>query len=228
MEAMQVSIIGFFDILGTRDAVMSDRFSDIDTLEFVNAIGIAAGMTPTLRFAVFSDSLIISTEQSQAGPVLRAINFMYGNWFSELIYVRGAISCGDIRWVDDQASDKFFKKYPNLTYARVYGKGLIIAHELEQKSGPGAVCYLTEQAAELLPSEESCSVLESHTPMLCWATEREAKACKGYAKLHFERTDKDTTERRHAAATKHYWNTVISQQKFLPDDYSVQFHEKKV
>lgn len=207
---------------------MSDRFSDIDVLEFVNPIGITAGFTPTVRFVVFSDSLIIATEPTKIRPLLRAINFMYGNWFSELVYVRGAISCGDIRWVDDQVSDKSFKRYPNFTYARVYGKGLVIAYELEQKSGPGAVCFLTEQAAELLRSEESCSVLESHTPMLCWATEREAKVCKGYAKLHFERTDKDTTERRHAAATKHYWNTVISQQKFLPDDYSVQFHEKKV
>jgi hypothetical protein len=200
---------------------MSDRFSDIDTLEFVNTIGIAAGLTPTIRFAVFSDSLIISTEQTQTGPLLRAINFMYSNWFSELIYVRGAISCGDIRWIDDQTSDKFFKKYPNLTYARVYGKGLVFAHELEQKSGPGAVCFLTEQAANILRNEDSCSVLESHTPMLCWATEQQAEGFKGYAKLRAERIEKDTTEWRHASATKHYWNMVISQQKFLPDGYSV-------
>jgi hypothetical protein len=56
---MQPSIVGFFDILGTSNAVMSDRFSDIDTLEFINAIGLTAYSNPTIRFAVFSDSVII-------------------------------------------------------------------------------------------------------------------------------------------------------------------------
>lgn len=219
---MQSSIVGFFDILGTTNAVMSHRFSDIDTLEFVNAIGLSASVNPTVRFAVFSDSLIISADLSEIRPLLRAINLMYGNWVSELIYVRGAISCGDIRWVDDPPSDKLFQGRPNLTYARVYGKGLVIAHELEQKSGPGAVCFLTEQAAELFREEESCSVLESYTPLLCWATEREAKAYQGYAKSHLEQAEKDTVCWRHATATKHYWDMVVSQLKFLPDGYSLQ------
>jgi len=218
---MQMSIVGFFDILGTRDAVMSDRFSDIDTIEFVNPIGIAARFSPTIRFAVFSDSLIISTSPSEIRALLRATNFMYGNWFSELLYVRGAISYGDIRWVDDPPSDKLFQGCPNLTYARVYGKGIVIAHGLEQKSGPGAVCFLTEQAAELFRSKEACSVLESRTPLLCWATERQARACQGYANLRLEQTEKDTLEWGHAAATRHYWDTIVLQRKFLPDHYSV-------
>lgn len=117
-------LVGFFDILGTREKVMSDRFSDIDVVEFVNTIALAAGFTPTVRFAVFSDSLIISAEPSEIRPLLRAINFMYGNWFSELVHVRSAISYGDIRWVDDPHSDELFQGCRNLTYARVYGKGL--------------------------------------------------------------------------------------------------------
>lgn len=141
-----MTLVGFFDILGTREAVMSDRFSDVGALEFVNAIGIAARFTPSVRFAVFSDSLIVSAEATEIRPLLRAINFMYGNWFSEMVHVRGAISCGDIRWVGDPPADKLFQGRANLTYARVYGKGLVIAHELEQKSGPGAICFLTESA----------------------------------------------------------------------------------
>ena len=218
---VQSSIVGFFDILGTSNAVMSDRFSDIDTLEFVNAIGLAAYANPTVRFAVFSDSLIVSANLSEIKPLLRAINFMYGNWFSELVYVRGAISCGDIQWIDHPPSDKFFQGLSNLTYAHVYGKGLVIAHELEQKSGPGAVCFLTEQAAILFRGEEPSSVLESYTPLLCWATERQAKVCQGYGKLHLERAENDTVEWRHATATKYYWDMVVSQLKFLPDGYSL-------
>jgi hypothetical protein len=217
-------MVGFFDILGTRDAVMSDRFDDVDALEFVNPIGLVARVSPTVRFAVFSDSLIISAELSEIKPLLRAINYMYGNWLSELIYVRGAISYGEIRWVDDTPSDKLFRGLPNLTYGRVYGKGLVAAHELEQKSGPGVVCFLTEQAAELFRREELCSVLENLTPLLCWATQREAIACQGYAKLHLEKAEKDTLSWRHASATKHYWDMVVSQQRFLPDGYSL--HEK--
>lgn len=201
---------------------MADRFSDVDALEFVNTIGIAARFTPSVRFAVFSDSLIISTESTEIRPLLRAINFMYGNWFSEMVRVRGAISCGDIRWVDDAPSDELFRGRTNLTYARVYGKGLVIAHELEQKSGPGAICFLTESAAQLFRATEPNSVLDAHTPMLCWATKQQAETLEGYAVNFLERTQKDSAEWRHANATKHYCSSVIANGKFLPDSCAVQ------
>ena len=216
-----MAIVGFFDILGTREAVMADRFSDVDALEFVNPIGIAARFTPNVRFAVFSDSLIVSADDSESLALLRAINFMYGNWFSELVYVRGALAIGDIHWIHDSASDDLFQKLSNFTYARVYGKGLVLAHQLEQKSGPGAVCYLTENVAEFLRRVEPCAVLESHTPMLCWATEWEATGLEGYAAVHLEGTPKDTDEWRHAFSTRHYWANVVLQRKYLPVRYSV-------
>jgi hypothetical protein len=216
-----MGLVGFFDILGTGERVMSERFSDIDALEFVNAIGIAARFTPTVRFAVFSDSLIVSAELTEVRPLLRAINFMYGNWFGELVRVRGAISCGDIRWVTDAVSDGLFRGCPNLTYARVYGKGLVIAYDLERSSGPGAICFLTEGAAELFRGVETNSVLDGLTPMLCWATESQAKMLEGYATNHLEQTEKESGERRHAAATKHYCTTLVEQRKFLSDDYAV-------
>src|SRR5665213_1879884 len=120
-----MSLVGFFDILGTRESVMSDRFSDTDILEFVNVIGVAAGFTPHVRFVVFSDSLIVVAEPAEIPLLLRAVNFMYGNWFSELVYVRAAISCGDVHWVDDTSCDKPFRRLPNLVYTRIYGKGLV-------------------------------------------------------------------------------------------------------
>ena len=214
-----MSLVGFFDILGTRDKVVNDRFCDIDVLEFVNAIGVAAGFTPNIRFVVFSDSLIIATEPTQIRSLLQALNFMYGNWFSELVYVRGAFSCGDVRWVDDAVSDKHFRRLSNLTYCRIYGKGLVSAYQLEQSSGPGAVCFLTKEAAALFREKETASVLDGNVPMLCWATSRQAKIADKYASSHLERSQKDSPEWKQAAATKHYWTSVLTQSKFLPDEY---------
>jgi len=216
-----MSLVGFFDILGTRENVMNDRFSDTDMLEFVNAIGIAAEFTPHVRFAVFSDSLIVAAEPSEICSLLRAVNWMYGNWFSEFVYVRGAVSCGDVRWVDHAVADRIFRRLANLTYARIYGKGLVSAYQLEQQSGPGAVCFLTEAAAKLFREKEPASVLDGHARMLCWATERQAKIADGYASSHLERTQKDSAEWRHAVATKHYWTSVLAHGKFLPNEYSI-------
>jgi len=214
-----MSLVGFFDILGTRDKIMDNRFCDTDVLEFVNAIGVAAGFTPGVRFAVFSDSLIIATEPTQLRPLLQGLNFMYANWSSELVYVRGAFSCGDARWVDDPVTDKHFRRLPNLTYARIYGKGLVSAYQLEQSSGPGAICFLTDAAAALFREQETASVLDGHAPMLCWATARQASIADGYASSHMERSRKDSLEWRQAVATKHYWTSVLANEKFLPDDY---------
>jgi hypothetical protein len=214
-------LVAFFDILGTRENVMSERFSDIDIVEFVNPIALAAGFTPTVRFAVISDCLIISAKPSEIQSLLRAINFMYSNWFSELVYVRGAIAYGDIRWVDDPHVDKVFQRYRNLIYARIYGKGLVAAYEFEQHSGPGAICFLTNSAANLFRKEEPNSVLDNGVPMLCWATEQEAKKAEGYVNLLLARADKDTREWRQLGATKQYWAMVVANGKFLPNNYSV-------
>jgi hypothetical protein len=224
----EMRLVGFFDILGTRESVMSNHFSDVDVVEFVNPIGLAAGFTPTVRFAVFSDSLIVSTESSEIKPLLRAINFMYLNWFSELVHVRSAISYGEVRWVDDPHSDKLFEGCRNLTYARIYGKGLVAAHELEQHSGPGAICFLTNGSAELFRREEPNSVLDSYAPMLCWATEQEAKKLEGHVNLLLERAEKDTPEWRHLTATKQYWTMVVANRKFQLNNYSLHSRTNEV
>ena len=217
-----MSLIAFFDILGTKEKTMSGRFSALDAREFVAPIGLAAGFTPKVRFAVFSDSLILTAEAEEIPSLLRAVNFIYGNWLEELIYVRGGISCGEVHWVDDEATDKRFQRLRNLTYSRIYGKGLVAAYQLEQRSGPGAVCYLTDGAATLFREIESASVLDGHAPMLCWATEPQAQGMFRYAASHLDRSDKDSPEWGHAYATKHYWRSVIAQAKFLPDAYRLK------
>lgn len=215
-----MKLVGFFDLLGTSEKVKSDRFSDTDILEFVNAIGVAAEFTPNVRFAVFSDSLILTADPSEIQSLLRAINFMYANWFSELVYVRGGISCGDIQWVNDSSCDNSFRQLVNLTYSRIYGKGLVMAYQLEQQSGPGAICFLTQQAAAMFREKESASVLDGRVPMLCWATEEQAKKAEGYALSQAEGSQ-ESFGSKHYEAARHYWTSVMAHSKFLPAEYDI-------
>ncbi len=214
-----MSLVGFFDILGTREAVMADRLSDLISLDFVGPVGAAAKLFPSLRFAVFSDSVIVSAETGDEQTFLCAVSLIYLNWNADLIYVRGGIAEGDMRWVDYEAVDKMFRSCKNLMFARVYGKGLVLAHEIEQRSGPGAIAFLTERAANVLSSIEKNSVLLSTVPMLCWAPEATARRMVKYADRHLEHEPNEGAARRHAIATKHYWEQIVSQGKFLPDSY---------
>ena len=215
-----MALVGFFDILGTKDAVMGDRFSDLFALDFVGPVGAAAKLFPTLRYAVFSDSVIVSAEQGNETAFLQAIQYMYGQWYADFILVRGGIAEGEIRWVDHKPVDEMFNQLPNLMYARVYGKGLVIAAELEQRSGPGSIAFLTEPAAKLISSVSPNSVLPGTTPMLCWASEREANTLVGYSQVNLDQEPNQGAGRRHAQATLFYWEQVIVQKKFLPDLYS--------
>lgn len=214
-----MALVGFFDILGTKEAVMSDRFSDLVALDFVGPVGAAAKLFPSLRYAVFSDSVIVSAEEGNEPEFLRAVQFMYGQWYSDFILVRGGIAEGEIRWVDHKPVDEMFNSFPNLMYARVYGKGLVIAADLEQRSGPGSIAFLTEPAANLISSVSPDSVLPGATPMLCWASERGANILVGYSQGNLEHESSQGSGRRHAQATLFYWEQVVAQKKFLPDLY---------
>jgi len=212
-----MALVGFFDILGTKDAVINDQFGDLVALDFVGHVGLAAKHFPSLRFAVFSDSVIVSVDEEEDSLFLQAVQYMYGQWYADFIFVRGGIADGEIRWVDHKSVDKMFNTFPNLMYARVYGKGLVIANEIEQRSGPGAITFLTESAANRLSALNPNSVLLGTTPMLCWASEREASLLIGYLKIHLEHIPKEGPGRRHALATLYYWEQILLQKKFLPD-----------
>lgn len=92
-----MAIVGFFDILGTREAVLQDRFSDLTALDFAGPAGIAAELIPSMRFAVFSDSVIASAESGDERSFLKAVALMYGQWFADFVLVRGGIAVGEIR-----------------------------------------------------------------------------------------------------------------------------------
>ena len=167
------SLVAFLDILGTKDLVKNDQFSELHILDFVNPVGIAANDHPNLRFAVLSDSVIISAECNYVDEFIEALAFIYPNWFGDGINVRGGIAVGDIEWVDQPHTDKWFRNLNNLMYARVYGKALIEAYEVEQKSGPGAICFVNEKASDLIYKINSNYILEGATNALIWADEGE-------------------------------------------------------
>jgi hypothetical protein len=212
-------LVGFFDILGTREAIMSDRFSDLISLDFAGPVGLAARLHENVRFAVFSDSVIFSGEEDDAASFFSAVRSMYGQWYADFILVRGGIAEGEIRWVDYEPADALVRHCSNLMCSRVYGKGLVHAHELEQRCGPGAIAYLTERAASKLAEVDPNAVLGGISPMLCWASEREAKAILGYSGVNLEHESNEGAARRHALGTHHYWQQVVSQSKFLPELY---------
>ncbi len=209
-------LVGYFDILGTRDAVLKDEFSDLMILDFVAPVGIAAGILKTIRYAVLSDCVIFSCEDGHEKDFIKAVSIMCGQWSADLIQVRGGIASGEIRWVDYEHADALFSKFKNLMYARLYGKALVKAHEIEQKSGPGAIIYVSDSAAELIANIEQNAILSGITPSLCWATEREAKLLERYSHQALEYEKQDSAGQRHALATKRYWELVCAKQKYLP------------
>lgn len=216
-----MALVGFFDILGSKAAISSGRFSDLTTLDFAGPASLAAMLFPAIRVSIFSDFVIVSAEAGNYPDFLKAVSLMYGQWWADFILVRGGIAEGEIRWVDHEPIDAEFRLCRNLSCSRVYGDGLVLAYEAEQRSGPGAIPYLTEIAADLLSEVEENSVLQGVTPMFCWASEKRAELMLKYASLNSDHEAQQGNGRRHALATKSYWEQVVEKRKFLPNEFDI-------
>ncbi len=162
-------LVGYFDILGTSAMTKQDQFSDAYMLDFSNAVGVAAIDHPALRFAVFSDSVVISSPVARAKEFITAVAEISSNWFADFIFVRGGVALGDIRWVDFKRDDLF--RRPNYSHSRVYGKALVEAYELERHSGPGMLYFVSEDAAQLFAKKIPGSIFSSLCPILVWMSE---------------------------------------------------------
>jgi hypothetical protein len=213
------NLVAFFDILGTKDLITCNKFDDLLSLDFTNPVGIVAARCSRMRCAVFSDSVILSSELDDALLMLKAIGFIYTQWFSDYIFVRGAIALGKVRWVDDENVDKKFKQCRNFMYARVYGQGLVDAHTLEGSSGPGAICFLTEGASKIFLSVKANSVLSGPVPALVWADRFRAENIQRYLELAQERAAGETHFKRHILATKYYFEQINKYEQYMPDEF---------
>lgn len=161
-------LVGFFDILGTSEMVKGDIFSDSHILDFSNAVGLAALDHPAFRFAVFSDTVIISCNANRVSEFISVVKEMHSHWFADYIFVRGGIALGEIQWVDCDVDKQVFSKLPNFSHARVYGKALIEAYNLERQSGPGMLCFVSENAANLFSKAVPGSIFSSLSHILVW------------------------------------------------------------
>lgn len=200
-EPAKTSLVGFFDILGTKAAVRKRRFDDYCLLDFANPVGIAAHKYTALRFAVFSDSVIVSCDATFAAMFVAAVHDIFEQWTADHIFVRGGISVGDIRWVDHPSDQRWFGKLRNFSYCRVYGGALVDAVEMEGRSGPGVLCFLTENAAAVLSKVAPHSYISAASHILIPFPERTLAAVAKTMEFLLSRAGLDEEEKKHLSAT---------------------------
>ncbi|MDL1970719.1 MAG: hypothetical protein LWW94_07060 [Candidatus Desulfofervidaceae bacterium] len=219
-----MALVAFLDILGSTEMVKKEKFTDIQILDFANAVGIMAKFNLKVRFAVFSDSVIISCSEDLIRNFVSVLSFLYSQWFSDHIFVRGGIAIGDIRWVEHPPSDELFQSLSNFTYSRVYGKALVEAYKIEQKSGPGAICFVSEDASSLFRKTNNY-ILDGLTNMLIWTHKEGVEHwCKMFNFL-LKNEIEDMELRRHLLATLRYFQSLKNFGKDLPSSFDYDFRE---
>lgn len=217
MEVTLNSIVCFFDILGTRERVKKGEFDDIEALDFANPVGIVAMHNQNMRFAVFSDSVIFSCPEEDAKSFVAVVSYLYSQWFSDTVFVRGGVSVGEINWVDDMATDAMFCRLRNLSFSRIYGKALVTAHSTEERSGPGSICFLDESSSAILKRTDSKFVLAGPTDALVWLDKRSLEYWADILPMWQTNYKVGDEARRHLTATIDYLSRVRDSKKWQPD-----------
>ena len=218
----QNQLVAFLDILGTKSLVKQGKFSDLHIFDFVNPVGLAAIQIPDVRFAAFSDCVIISAPQEKYESFIAALSFCYSQWYADHIWVRGGISLGDVRWVDDPGSDSLFERASNFAYARIYGEAIVSAYQTEGSSGPGCLCFIDKKASEYLSSCSSQFIFNKHfTDTLVWAREPEAKHYLDIFKDLLDFSVDDTSLQRQLSATARYFEAIVENKIFLPESFGL-------
>jgi len=220
------SLVAFFDILGTKELVKRGEFSDFHSLDFVNPVGVMALQYPRIRFAAFSDSVVVSCKVEDTKDFLSVLNLLYTNWFADFIFVRGGLAFGEVRWVDQLGVDKHSRTAENFACARLYGSALVEAYELQEKSGPGMVCFVSEAASCVLQDAVSNVVLVGPTNVLVWPTAKEiAHICKVF-ELLLKNASYPAEFRRHVRASKEYLTHMEKGGLALPMELSIMENAK--
>ena len=193
-------LVGFFDILGTSEMVTQGSFSEYFSFDFVNPVGLAAMRYPEFKFAVFSDNAVISCDASRASEFVFLITELHMSWFADHIFVRGGVALGDIQWVEFDI-DKKFNGLSNFSFSRVYGEALIEAYNSERRSGPGALCFVSEDAAAFLKKKVPGSIFSTLSHILVWMPTEKLDHLIGVFKDLSEKKEKSIEAQRHFLAT---------------------------
>ena len=215
-------LVAFLDILGTKELIKTGKFSDLHIFDFVNPVGLAAKQIPSVRFAAFSDCVIISAPQEEYQSFISALSYCYSQWCADHVWVRGGISLGDVRWIDDKGSDEFFRGVSNFAYARIYGEAIVSAYQTESASGPGCICFIDKKASDYLISCSSQFIFNKHfTDTLVWAREPEAKHYLDIFKNLLDFSVEDTSLQRQLRATARYFEAIVENKIFLPENFGL-------
>jgi hypothetical protein len=193
-------LVAYFDILGTRNRVSRGLFDDLEAYDFAAPPETVASQFPSFRLAVFSDCAILSAPTDQALDFLRAVNFMTCNWSSDLVFVRGGVALGEIIWLSPNGPGKHLQQ-PNFSCARVYGKALVEAVTVEQKSGPGIVTFVSDGASIFLEAEIPGSILRGQSNILVSHTRQEMGNWRGFYDDWSKRKADDAALTLHLLAT---------------------------
>ncbi len=200
-------LVGYFDILGTKEKVLKGQFSDAHICDFVNSAGIMAKEHPKIKVAAFSDSVVISCADKYVREFVKTIRELYLNWWGDHIFVRGGVALGEIRWVNG-----YNFRIPNFTCARVYGAALVKAVELAEESGPGILCFVDEEAAIVINRAVPGIVLPSLTPILNWIPVEKIEQLTRTVEFLSERTRSELA-RRHLVATLRFLKQLHKGEK---------------
>ena len=134
------------------------EFSDSHAFDFSGAAVVAASRFSRSRFSAFSDCVILSVPANKPDDLISILCLLFENWLSDGILVRGGIAIGDIRWVDYEIDHKL-RRLKNFSFARVYGKAVSEAVEIERSSGPGVLPFASDDVADQVLSAVPDAVL---------------------------------------------------------------------
>jgi hypothetical protein len=199
-ESTGDQLVGYFDILGTKDRVQKGQFDDLEVFDFAGPPESVASAFASFRLAAFSDSVILSASSNRALDFLRAVNFLMCNWAADLVFVRGGVALGEIVWVDSIHPDNA-RQFPNFSCARVYGKALVEAVKIEGSSGPGIATFVSDSAADFFENEIPGSILRGHSNILVFLNQKEMRDWKGFYNDWAKRKQRDTSANLHFRAT---------------------------
>ena len=215
-------LVAFCDLLGTAARIKSGSFSPLTSLDFANPIGVAAMDAPGMRFAVFSDSCIISCPPEDPRALLSVLTFLSRNWHADGMLVRGGVALGAIDWVD-HPTDKLFDRLQNLSLSRVFGAGLVDAYETERKSGPGAVIFVHSSAERLFHRLEGSFVIPTTPPILNCYDEHFAQAqLRGLDILQSHPIEDGGLRQRQVNATRLFLAEVVRLAQCLPNNFGME------
>ncbi len=211
-------IVAFLDILGTSSRVQAEQFGDGEILDFINPVCVLASRVPSLRCAAFSDSVVASAAEDDLGNLLKGLHYLFSSWTSDCILVRGGIGVGEVSWVDMDTMDVGWRRLTNLAFARIYGKGLLEAQETERGSGPGAVCFISARASELIRAFNANLVLRGPVDVLVWASHRRNEWIQRLYSASAQNKDHNSAVGRQINATLWYHREMERLSLFTPPE----------